>query len=106
MATARDAMMEEGLILKEKDDRITWRILADEMKKLGFLAGPMVAVTLSQFLLQVITAMMVGHLGELSLSSTSIAISLSNVTGFSLISTYLTLAIKYLTSPDFEIERH
>ncbi|KAI3516700.1 hypothetical protein L1887_15667 [Cichorium endivia] len=84
MATARDAI-EEGLILKEKDDRITWRILADEMKELGFVAGPMVAVTLSQYLLQVITVMMVGHLGELSLSSTSIAISLSSVTGFTLI---------------------
>ncbi|KAI3516701.1 hypothetical protein L1887_15668 [Cichorium endivia] len=83
METARDAM-EEGLILKEKDDRITWRVLADEMKELGFVAGPMVAVTLSQYLLQVITVMMVGHLGELSLSSTSIAISLSGVTGFSL----------------------
>ncbi|KAI3516703.1 hypothetical protein L1887_15670 [Cichorium endivia] len=84
MATARDAM-EEGLILKDKDDRITWRVLADEMKELGFVAGPMVAVTLSQFLLQVITTMMVGHLGELSLSSTCIAISLAHVTGFSLI---------------------
>ncbi|KAI3779023.1 hypothetical protein L2E82_08453 [Cichorium intybus] len=84
MATARDAI-EEGLILKEKDDRITWRILANEMKKLGFVAGPMVAVTLSQYLLQVITVMMVGHLGDLSLSSTSIAISVSSVTGFTLI---------------------
>ncbi|CAH1413553.1 unnamed protein product [Lactuca virosa] len=84
MATGRDEM-EEGLIVKETVDGITWRMLADEMKKLGFIAGPMVAVTLSQYLLQVITVMMVGHLGELSLSSTSIAISLSSVTGFSLI---------------------
>ncbi|XP_076897012.1 protein DETOXIFICATION 14-like [Bidens hawaiensis] len=55
------------------------------MKKLGVIAGPMVAVTLSQYLLQVTSVMMVGHLGELALSSTSIAISLSGVTGFSLI---------------------
>ncbi|CBI26943.3 unnamed protein product, partial [Vitis vinifera] len=43
----------------------------------------MVAVILSQYLLQVISLMMVGHLGELALSSTAIAISLSGVTGFS-----------------------
>ncbi|KAK9276932.1 hypothetical protein L1049_006470 [Liquidambar formosana] len=56
-----------------------------EVKRLGYIAGPMVAVTLSQFSLQVISVMMVGHLGELSLSSTAIAISLSGVTGFSLL---------------------
>ncbi|GFS32778.1 MATE efflux family protein [Actinidia rufa] len=43
----------------------------------------MVAVTLSQYLLQVVCTMMVGHLGELSLSSTAMAVSLSSVTGFS-----------------------
>ncbi|KAK1416096.1 hypothetical protein QVD17_31884 [Tagetes erecta] len=77
--------MDEGLIVKQTDERLTWRVLVTEMKKLGYIAGPMVAVTLSQYLLQVIAVMMVGHLGELSLSSTSIAISLSGVTGFSLI---------------------
>ncbi|KAJ0900406.1 putative multi antimicrobial extrusion protein [Helianthus annuus] len=80
--------MEEGLILKPNDNRltITWHVLVEEMKKLGLIAGPMTAVTLSQYLLQVISVMMVGHLGELSLSSTSIAISISIVTGFSLLS--------------------
>ncbi|KAI3516698.1 hypothetical protein L1887_15665 [Cichorium endivia] len=84
MSTTRDAMEVESS-LKVKDDRITWRILADEMKKLGFIAGPMVAVTLSQYLLQVFTVMIVGHLGGLSLSSATIAISVASVTGFSLI---------------------
>ncbi|KAK1416095.1 hypothetical protein QVD17_31883 [Tagetes erecta] len=85
-AAARDDM-EEGLILKQRDNnnRLTWRVLVTEMKKLGFVAGPMVAVTLSQYLLQVIAVTMVGHLGELALSSTSIAISFTSVTGFSLI---------------------
>ncbi|KAJ0545385.1 putative multi antimicrobial extrusion protein [Helianthus annuus] len=80
--------MEEGLILKPNDNRltITWHVLVEEMKKLGLIAGPMTAVTLSQYLLQVISVMMVGHVGELSLSSTSIAISISIVTGFSLLS--------------------
>lgn len=59
-------------------------VVMEEMKKLGYLAGPMVVVTLSQYLLQVVSIMMAGHLGELSLSSTGIAFSLANVTGFSL----------------------
>lgn len=39
---------------------------------------------MSQYLLQVFSMMMVGHLGELYLSSTAIAVSLCGVTGFSL----------------------
>ncbi|XP_041010001.1 protein DETOXIFICATION 12-like isoform X1 [Juglans microcarpa x Juglans regia] len=81
--------MEECLLQKGREGKrsetpsITWGLLTGELKRLGFLAGPMVAVTLSQYLLQVISMMMVGHLGELALSSTAIAISLSGVTGFS-----------------------
>ncbi|KAL7132390.1 hypothetical protein ABFS83_12G070900 [Erythranthe nasuta] len=78
--------MEESLLLKERESLgERWREIAGEMKKLGYLAGPMVAVTLSHYLLQVISLMMVGHLGELSLSSTAIAISLAGVSGFSLL---------------------
>ncbi|KAL2235057.1 UNVERIFIED_CONTAM: Protein DETOXIFICATION 12 [Sesamum indicum] len=79
--------MEEGLLLKERvsERRVRWGEIGEEMKRLGYLAGPMVAVTLSHYLLQVISLMMVGHLGELSLSSTAIAISLAGVTGFSLL---------------------
>lgn len=62
-----------------------WGVLVQELKRLGYIAGPMSAVTLAQYLLQVISLMMAGHLGELSLSSTAIAISLSAVTGFSLL---------------------
>nr|XP_043623688.1 protein DETOXIFICATION 12-like isoform X3 [Erigeron canadensis] len=64
---------------------ITWSVFVIEAKKFGYIAGPMVLVTLSQYLLQVICLMMVGHLDELALSSTAIAISLSGVTGFSLL---------------------
>ncbi|XP_042984910.1 protein DETOXIFICATION 12-like isoform X1 [Carya illinoinensis] len=83
--------MEESLLQKGREEKrseaspLTWGVLKEELKRLGFLAGPMVAVTLSQYLLQVISMMMVGHLGELALSSTAIAISLSGVTGFSLL---------------------
>nr|KAJ0212231.1 hypothetical protein LSAT_V11C400163380 [Lactuca sativa] len=81
--------MEGGLPLIERDDndnrRLTWSVFEEEAKKFGYIAAPMVAVTLSQYLLQVISVMMVGHLGELALSSAAIAISISSVTGFSLI---------------------
>ncbi|KAK9008072.1 hypothetical protein V6N11_074975 [Hibiscus sabdariffa] len=80
--------MEESLIprLEEKEEKsyggVTWAAFVRETKRVGYLAGPMVAVTISQYLLQVISTMMVGHLGELALASSSIAISLSSVTGF------------------------
>ncbi|KAI3497854.1 hypothetical protein L1887_33442 [Cichorium endivia] len=82
--------MERGLLLTGRDDNrdnrdLTWSVFGEEAKKFGYIAGPMVAVTLSQYLLQVISVMMVGHLGELALSSAAIAISISSVTGFSLI---------------------
>ncbi|KAL4363950.1 hypothetical protein GQ457_04G006230 [Hibiscus cannabinus] len=80
--------MEESLIPKseERSNRwLTWAAFVGETKRVGYLAGPMVAVTISQYLLQVISTMMVGHLGELALSSSAIAISLAGVTGFSLL---------------------
>ncbi|XP_030499344.2 protein DETOXIFICATION 12-like [Cannabis sativa] len=64
---------------------LNWKVFFEEVKRLGFLGGPLVIVVLSQFLLQVISIMMVGHLGELALSSSAIAISLSGVTGFSVL---------------------
>lgn len=78
--------MEEGLLVKEgqEEGRISNGAL-DEVKKLGYIAAPMVAVNLSQYFLQVISTMMVGHLGELSLASTSIATSFCAVSGFSLL---------------------
>ncbi|CAK9160156.1 unnamed protein product [Ilex paraguariensis] len=55
------------------------------MKRLIYIAGPMLAMTLSEYVLQIISLMMVGHLGELYLSSTAITISLCGVTGLSLL---------------------
>ncbi|XP_022882302.1 protein DETOXIFICATION 14-like [Olea europaea var. sylvestris] len=100
--------MEEVLLLKEdreeKRERVRWGLLiGEEMKRLGYLAGPMVAVTLSQYLLQVISVMMVGHLGELSLSSTSIAISLCGVTGFSFLQM---CCLSHCRSLDIEVSSH
>ncbi|XP_048428875.1 protein DETOXIFICATION 12-like [Pyrus x bretschneideri] len=90
--------MEESLLLpkyREEQQRssrnsssssscLTWVSFFEEVKRLGCIAGPMVAVVLSQYMLRFISMMMVGHLGELALSSSSIAISLAGATGFSL----------------------
>ncbi|XP_008229282.1 PREDICTED: protein DETOXIFICATION 12 [Prunus mume] len=77
--------MEEALLERRKE--LTWgSALVEELKKVMKMAAPMVVVTLSQYLLQVISMMMVGHLGELSLSGVAIATSFSIVTGFSLLS--------------------
>ncbi|CBI33603.3 unnamed protein product, partial [Vitis vinifera] len=46
----------------------------------------MVVATVSQYLLQVASVVMVGHLGQVSLSAVAIATALTNVTGFSLLS--------------------
>ncbi|EEF30164.1 TRANSPARENT TESTA 12 protein, putative [Ricinus communis] len=78
--------MEKELLLREgEEEGISWRVLREEVKKMGYIAGPMVAVNVSHYFLQVMSVMMVGHLGELSLSSTAIAISFCAVTGFSLV---------------------
>ncbi|CAK8542664.1 unnamed protein product [Lathyrus sativus] len=77
--------MEEG-----SDNKWEWRrtrtTLMEELKKMSSIAGPMVATTVLQYLLQVVSVMMVGHLNQLSLSSVAIATSLTNVSGFSILS--------------------
>ncbi|ESR61567.1 protein DETOXIFICATION 12 [Citrus sinensis] len=80
--------MEESLLIPKESlssSSTTWGVLSGEVKKQGYIAAPMVAVTLSQYLLQVVSMMMVGHLGQLALSSTAMAISLASVTGFSVL---------------------
>lgn len=57
----------------------------EELKKTSRIAAPMVAVSVLQYLLQVISVMMVGHVNQLTLASVAIATSLTNVTGFSLL---------------------
>ncbi|KAG6759571.1 hypothetical protein POTOM_036054 [Populus tomentosa] len=56
-----------------------------EAKKQLWLAGPLIAVSLLQYCLQVISIMFVGHLGELALASASMACSFASVTGFSVL---------------------
>ncbi|KAL5811706.1 hypothetical protein ACOSQ3_026656 [Xanthoceras sorbifolium] len=75
---------------KEEEEKIRWAMkwggFVEELRKAGRLAAPMVAVSMFQYLLQVVSVVMVGHLGQLALSSVAIATSLTNVTGFSLLS--------------------
>ncbi|KAA8542245.1 hypothetical protein F0562_023619 [Nyssa sinensis] len=54
-----------------------------ELRKQLQLAGPLVLVSFLQYSIQMISVMFVGHLGELSLSSASMATSFAGVTGFS-----------------------
>nr|XP_043615581.1 protein DETOXIFICATION 14-like [Erigeron canadensis] len=82
--------MEEGLLLLKQAEQHQWRWpknveFAEEVKRTCYIAFPMVAVTVSQNLLRVASMSMVGHLGELQLSGTAVATSLTNVTGFSLL---------------------
>ncbi|EOA34619.1 hypothetical protein CARUB_v10022179mg [Capsella rubella] len=70
---------------KHKDHTSCCYLSTEMMKKVSSMAAPMVAVAASQYLLQVISIVMAGHLDELSLSAVAIATSLTNVTGFSLL---------------------
>ncbi|KAK6122389.1 hypothetical protein DH2020_043899 [Rehmannia glutinosa] len=56
-----------------------------EGKRQLSLALPLIAVNMLQYCLQVISVMFVGHLGELPLSSASMATSFASVTGFSVL---------------------
>ncbi|XP_075097569.1 protein DETOXIFICATION 2-like [Nicotiana tabacum] len=83
--------MEEQLLENGENNRwiITreWDTYYEELKKLTRIAAPMVAVSVLQYLLQVVSVMMVGHLDQIiSLSTVAIATSITNVTGFSLLS--------------------
>ncbi|MCD9646094.1 hypothetical protein HAX54_035619 [Datura stramonium] len=80
--------MEEALLQPEKREILgttTWDSFIEALKKVSYIAIPMVVVTVSQHLVRVLSMMMIGHLGELSLSGASVATSLTNVTGFSVI---------------------
>ncbi|XP_019096093.1 PREDICTED: protein DETOXIFICATION 16 [Camelina sativa] len=71
------------------EDELSWPLIGEkssvkeEVKKQLWLSGPLIAVSLLQFCLQVISVMFVGHLGSLPLSAASIATSFASVTGFS-----------------------
>ncbi|KAE8660585.1 MATE efflux family protein 5 [Hibiscus syriacus] len=64
---------------------ITRAVLVKEVKKVSSMAVTIAAMALLQYLLQVVSLMMAGHLGELALSGVAMATSFCNVSGFSLL---------------------
>lgn len=61
----------------------TWNEFAAEAKLISLIFLPMVLVTTSQYLLRFASTLMVGHVGKLYLSGAVLAMSFTNVTGFS-----------------------
>uniref|UniRef100_A0A0E0M6Q5 Protein DETOXIFICATION n=1 Tax=Oryza punctata TaxID=4537 RepID=A0A0E0M6Q5_ORYPU len=61
------------------------RLASAEAKRLLRLAGPIVASCILQCVVNMVSVMFVGHLGELPLAGASLATSLANVTGYSLL---------------------
>ncbi|RLN38686.1 hypothetical protein C2845_PM01G26540 [Panicum miliaceum] len=62
-----------------------WAEATAEAGRLAALAAPMIAVALLQLTMQLISTVMVGHLGEVPLAGAAIANSLTNVSGFSVL---------------------
>ena len=74
-----------------------WGEATAEAGRLAALAGPMIAVALLQLTMQLISTVMVGHLGEVPLAGAAIANSLTNVSGFSvLVSLIMSLTLLFL----------
>ncbi|KAF8646702.1 hypothetical protein HU200_065704 [Digitaria exilis] len=60
-------------------------LVCAEVKKQLSLAGPLVPGYLLQYVVQLLSLMFVGHLGELQLAGASVATSFATVTGFSVL---------------------
>ncbi|XP_057868139.2 protein DETOXIFICATION 16-like [Cryptomeria japonica] len=69
----------------EDEVKCSAALIWEEVKKQCWIAGPMVSVNLLQFSMQVMSVMVVGHLGELALSSAAIATSFASFSGFSVL---------------------
>ncbi|KAI3817238.1 hypothetical protein L1987_11027 [Smallanthus sonchifolius] len=69
---------------EEDDDDLRTQVINEVKRQIG-LAGPLIAVSLLQYCLEVISIMFVGHLGQLPLSSASMATSFASFTGFSVL---------------------
>ncbi|GKE34043.1 DETOXIFICATION 14-like protein, partial [Tanacetum coccineum] len=75
--------MEVGIERRREAER--WTDISCEIKKMSLIAGPMVVVAVLQYMMQMVTVAIVGHVDQLSLASVAIATSVTNVTGFSLL---------------------
>jgi MATE family multidrug resistance protein len=80
---AKASGVEEALLGADRPDG--GQSAREEVTKQLRLAAPMVAGALLQNVIQMISVMFVGHLGELPLAGASMANSFATVTGFSLL---------------------
>ncbi|KAF3794990.1 hypothetical protein EJ110_NYTH06219 [Nymphaea thermarum] len=90
MEDEKDVGLEESLLSPAFDgEKIFFRVTSADMIKEAKLqlqlAGPLAAANLLQKCIQLTSIMFVGHLGALPLSGVSIATSVVNFTGFSLL---------------------
>ncbi|XP_048543249.1 protein DETOXIFICATION 16-like [Triticum urartu] len=72
-------------LLPAADEWCRQGLAAAEAKRLVRLAGPMITSCLLQNIINIMSLMFVGHLGELPLAGASLANSVASVTGFSII---------------------
>jgi MATE family multidrug resistance protein len=77
--------VDEPLLVTAGAEKGNENAAAAEAKRLLRLAGPLVLSSILQFALPLVSVMFVGHLGELPLAGASLATSIANVTGFSLL---------------------
>ncbi|KAF0930095.1 hypothetical protein E2562_027925 [Oryza meyeriana var. granulata] len=78
---------------------------AVEVKRLLRLAGPLVASFLLRNAVQIVSVMFVGHLGDLQVAVASFAVSLANMTGFSVL-TGMASALDTLCGQAFGARQH
>ncbi|CAN1228925.1 Protein DETOXIFICATION 16 [Linum grandiflorum] len=72
-------------LILEEEERFTRKEILEEVKKQLWLAGPLVSVNVLTYMLQVVSVMFVGHLGELQLAGASLATSFASVTSITLL---------------------
>lgn len=76
---------------EEKDmvAKSTWNEFVAETKRITYIFLPMLVVTTSQYLLKFVSTLMVGHVGKLNLSGAVVSMSFTNVTGFSVLVSFV-----------------
>ncbi|KAF7819964.1 protein DETOXIFICATION 9-like [Senna tora] len=89
MGEEEEAPLQTNCVKEEEDMSSSSRsdkssMFWEEMKRVSRMAAPMVAITVCQYILQVVSMMMVGHIhgNNLSFSAVAIATSFAEATGF------------------------
>ncbi|KAE8804571.1 MATE efflux family protein 9 [Hordeum vulgare] len=83
LAAARPG--KDSAAAEDDDGAARQGLAAAEVNRLVRLGGPIVASCILQNVVNMVSVMVVGHLGELPLAGASLATSLANVTGYSLL---------------------